>query len=134
MLAIYVKVLDIVPKTMERLVLKYVIPAACSYTRALAETAAAKAAVSGGLPCKAEKAMLAILSELLDQLYERNVRLEAVLRKTRTIADLRERALSYAHDVLPAMQELRAAVDKTEVNCAKTYWPYPTYGEMLSSV
>ena len=134
MLENYVKVLDIETKTMVRMVRKNVIPAACSYTRALAETAAAKAAVSGGLPCKAEKAMLAILSELLDQLYERNVRLEAVLRKTRTIADLKERALSYAHDVLPAMQELRAAVDKTEVNCAKTYWPYPTYGEMLSSV
>ena len=134
MLENYVKVLDIETKTMVRMVRKNVIPAACSYTRALAETAAAKAAVSGGLPCKAEKAMLTILSELLDQLYERNVRLEAVLRKTRTIADLKERALSYAHDVLPAMQELRAAVDKTEVNCAKTYWPYPTYGEMLSSV
>lgn len=78
--------------------------------------------------------MLTKMSELLEQLYERNEGLEKVLRATREIEDMQQRAHSYAYDVLPAMQNLRAAVDKTEINCAKEYWPYPTYGEMLSSV
>ena len=78
--------------------------------------------------------MLAKMSDLLEQLYTYNENLERTLRATREIENTAERASSYAHDVLPAMQELRLAVDKTEINCAKEFWPYPTYGEMLTSV
>ncbi len=130
----YVKVLDIETKTMVRLVRKNIIPAACSYSKSLADAIAVKKAVYSTLPCKAEQAMLSVISELLDQLYDRNVHLESVLRQARTTEDLKERATAYAHHVLPAMQQLRAIVDKTEVNCAKQYWPFPTYGELLQSV
>ena len=130
----YGKVLDIETKTMVRLVRKNIIPAACAYSKALADTIAAKKTVSSTLPCKAEQAMLSVMSELTGQLYDYNVHLEAVLRQVRAIASLKERATAYAHQVLPAMQQLRAVVDKTEVNCAKQYWPFPTYGELLQSV
>ena len=134
MLENYVKVLDIETKTMVRMVRKNVIPAACAYIRDLAQTVTAKKEVVKDIACGAEEAMLTKMSELLEQLYERNEGLEKVLRATREIEDMQQRAHSYAYDVLPEMQNLRAAVDKTEINCAKEYWPYPTYGEMLSSV
>ena len=130
----YIKVIDIETKTMVRMVRKNIIPAAAAYCRALAETVSAKRAVLKDLPCGAEEAMLAKMSDLLEQLYTYNENLERTLRATREIENTAERASSYAHDVLPAMQELRLAVDKTEINCAKEFWPYPTYGEMLTSV
>ncbi len=130
----YIKVLDIETKTMVRMVRKNIIPAACAYIRDLAATASSKKAILKDLPCAAEEAMLTRMSELLEQLYERNEKLEAVLRATREIEDTEKKAHAYAYEVLTAMQSLRAAVDKTEITCAKEYWPYPTYGEMLSSV
>lgn len=130
----YVKVLDIEAKTMVRMVRKNVIPAAFSYSRSLADTALSMKSVSPDLSTTAESAMLATMSELSAQLYERNTALEKTLYEARAVEDLKERALAYAYQVVPAMETLRAAVDKTEVNCAKTYWPYPTYGEMLTSV
>ena len=130
----YVKVLDIEAKTMVRMVRKNVIPAASAYSQSLADAILVKKSAAPELAAKAENAMLATMSELTDQLYARNCTLESTLYQTREIEDLKERAHAYAYDVLPAMADLRAAVDKTEVNCAKTYWPYPTYGEMLTSV
>ena len=130
----YVKVLDIEAKTMVRMVRKNIIPAVFSYSRSLADTALSMKSVSPDLSTTAESAMLATMSELSAQLYERNTALEKTLYEARAVEDLKERALAYAYQVVPAMETLRAAVDKTEVNCAKTYWPYPTYGEMLTSV
>ena len=36
--------------------------------------------------------------------------------------------------VLPRMAELRAVCDEAETITAKSFWPFPTYGELLFSV
>lgn len=36
--------------------------------------------------------------------------------------------------LLPAMSNLRKAVDEAEVNVSEEYWPYPDYGKLLFSV
>ena len=36
--------------------------------------------------------------------------------------------------ILGKMGELRVACDEAEVNTAKKYWPYPSYGDLLFSV
>ena len=36
--------------------------------------------------------------------------------------------------LLPVMDELRAPCDKAEQLTARSYWPYPTYGELLFGV
>ena len=41
----------------------------------------------------------------------------------------------YYHDtVFAAMQELRAVADELEINTAESYWPFPTYGDLLFSI
>lgn len=130
----YAKVIDIETKTMVRMLRKNIIPSVCSYIRDLAATAASKQNILRELPCETEKSLITMMSGLLDDLYQYSEELEAVLRKTRTYEDIGTRAAAYAYDVFPAMQKLREAVDKTEIHCAKEYWPYPTYGEMLFSV
>ena len=32
------------------------------------------------------------------------------------------------------MQELRAVADELELNTAESYWPFPTYGDLLFSI
>ena len=46
-------------------------------------------------------------------------------------ADVAERACCYAHEVIPAMDELRARVDAMEDVVARAYWPVPTYDDIL---
>ena len=42
---------------------------------------------------------------------------------------------AYYHDtVFAAMQELRAVADELELNTAESYWPFPTYGDLLFSI
>lgn len=45
-----------------------------------------------------------------------------------------KRAEAFRDNVLPAMESLRKAVDGLESGCAKQYWPYPSYGDILFSV
>ena len=37
-------------------------------------------------------------------------------------------------DILPKMCELRVACDEAETLTDRSYWPYPTYGDILFSV
>ena len=37
-------------------------------------------------------------------------------------------------DVIPLMNEIRAAVDEAETVTSAEYWPYPSYGDLLFGV
>ena len=44
-------------------------------------------------------------------------------------------AATYYRDVLvPAMEELRGAVDAMEVHVSAERWPYPTYADLMFRV
>ncbi len=57
--------------------------------------------------------------------------LDAVHQKAEAIEDPQEEANCYAHEVVPAMATLRAAVDAMEEIVAADYWPVPTYDDIL---
>ena len=56
--------------------------------------------------------------------------LDAVHQKAEGL-DGQEQANVYAHEVVPAMDALRAAVDAMEEIVAADYWPVPTYDDIL---
>ena len=56
--------------------------------------------------------------------------LDAVHQKAEGL-DGQEQANVYAHEVVPAMDTLRAAVDAMEEIVAADYWPVPTYDDIL---
>ena len=62
-------------------------------------------------------------TELADALEEKNA-------AVRGIADPAALDEAYRDEVLPAMDELRAAVDAMEVVCSKDVWPVPSYNDM----
>ena len=47
------------------------------------------------------------------------------------LPDQQQRANKYAHEIVPIMEKLRAAVDEMEVVTDRDHWPVPTYNDML---
>ena len=47
------------------------------------------------------------------------------------IENLQKRADFYAHTLIPIMDDLRSVVDYTETITDRTYWPVPSYNNML---
>ena len=60
--------------------------------------------------------------------------IEKLLVDVKEITDVEKAAHFFADKIIPAMQEMRAYADDMEVNTAKKYWPFPTYGDILFSV
>ena len=57
--------------------------------------------------------------------------LDAVHQKAEAAESSQEQANCYAHEVAPAMAELRKTVDAMEEIVAADYWPVPTYDDIL---
>ena len=85
----------------------------------------------------AEAAMVfeqATLNELCEGITAINMsiaKLDELHSKAEGIADGQAQAEVYAHEVVPAMNELRRAVDAMEEIVAADYWPVPTYDDIL---
>ena len=78
--------------------------------------------------------LVSSLCSLTDVLTSDLQKLESVIRNRPEgedpLADAR-----YMHDtVLPAMANLRKSADTLETLTDKTYWPFPTYDELLFSI
>ena len=50
------------------------------------------------------------------------------------IEDNKERAHFYHDHVMPAMEALRAPIDKLEMLVDKEVWPMPSYGDLIFEV
>ena len=126
-LATYAKTIRIEARTMVDMIRKQILPAVYAYTSALAKGVAAKQTL--GLPHKAETDLLQRLGRSADRLYETCEALNS------HIAFSPEGALeqaNYCHDVLMRdMKHARKDADLLEQLTDKSYWPYPTYSDLL---
>ena len=123
----YNKTIGIEARTMMDMALHQILPAALAYCRSLCEGIAAKQPL--GLSCKAERQLAQRLSEAADALYDHVQTLGFSLDAVPTNPEL---AVDYYHDVVvPAMANLRKEADTLETLTDKSYWPYPTYSDLL---
>ena len=123
----YNKTIGIEARTMMDMALHQILPAALAYCRSLCEGIAAKQPL--GLSCKAERQLAQRLSETADALYDHVQALAFSLDAVPTAPEL---AVDYYHDVVvPAMAALRKEADTLETLTDKSYWPYPTYSDLL---
>lgn len=130
----YAKLLHIEALTMLDMAKKDIIPAVTAYTRELADTALSKKALCTDIPCEVECALAKKLSDLTVSFMEEAGKLEALLKEACAISELQKQADFYGDQVLPAMELLRAAGDQLEMETGTTYWPYPSYGQLLFGV
>ena len=60
--------------------------------------------------------------------------LEAAVAGLAAAEDIVSESALIRDTVLPKMTELRIPCDEAELLTAKSYWPFPTYGDILFSV
>ncbi len=128
----YVKAVCVEARTMSDMALRQIYPAVSSYLSALCETLAKKKSLFASLPCKTEEKLIKELSE-----YNENMAVCVEMLKADLEAlpeEVTEAARLAAHVVVPRMRELRRYADAMEKLCAKDYWPFPDYYDLLFSV
>ncbi|MGN1317094.1 MAG: glutamine synthetase III [Acutalibacteraceae bacterium] len=134
MLENYCKTVMIEANTMVDMAKTQIAPAVSDYATALANSVAAKKAVDSGITCGYETGLLKKLSALTDRIAEKAEELSGCLIALQTAEDVEEESILIRDDVLAKMGELRIACDEAETITAKSYWPFPTYGDLLFGV
>ncbi len=127
----YAKVLRIEALTMMDMCRQDVLPAVSEYILSLSSAAIAKQQI--GIDATFELESAKTVSALHTDAFRKTEALAAAVENA-GIADSVQRARHYRDNVLAAMNELRATVDKMESLTSSKYWPYPTYGDILFSV
>ena len=123
----YCKIINIEALTCIDMVLHQILPASMAYTKTLCESLLAKKSLS--IPCATESSLAQRLSTTADSLYEKCTKLQSDLN---AIPEQLDAAVNYYHDVIVAgMEGLRKDADLLEQLTDKSYWPYPTYSDIL---
>jgi glutamine synthetase len=123
----YCKIVGIEARTTVDMIIQQILPAAMKYTDFLCGAVARKNAI--GASCKAEKELIAKLSAVTDALYEQIEQLKADLTKVPSSSD--EASHYYRRNIVTAMESIRKNADVLEQLTDKSYWPYPTYSDLL---
>ena len=134
MLENYCKTVNIEANTMINMVHKRIAPAITRFTADLAKEAAEKKALFPDLACSYETDLVVKLSGLTDCIAGKTAELEKAVMGLSDAADIIEESALIRDTVLPKMSELRIPCDRAELLVAKSYWPFPTYGDILFSV
>ena len=110
------------------------LPAILGYTSSLLDTLAAKEKYNTLAQSGYEKSLIQKLSVLSDTIALSSDELSHAIVSAKGISDETEKSAYIRDNVIPVMQRLRASVDEAETMCASSFWPVPTYGDLLFSV
>ena len=130
----YCKVLHIEALTMLDMVWKDILPAVSRYSKALADAAMSKKALSSEIDCRFETEQAKKISSLTAAAVARAQDLEYAVMDVKNAGDSLAQARCCRDEVFSAMNELRSVIDELESCTASSCWPFPTYGEILFSV
>ena len=134
MLENYCKTVCIEAQTMSDMARKQILPAVEHYAADVADAAASKKTLDAEISCCYEKKLVKKLAALIDSIDSRTDALDGVIAKLKTLSDVTEEANYIRDEMISRMTELRAAADEAEVMTAESYWPFPTYGNLLFGV
>ena len=134
MLEICYKTISIEALTMLDIAKQQIVPAVIEYMSDISGAINSKMAVNEKLGCKLECHLLEKLSCLSDELDSKIIELEAAVDAARKETDAIVTAKVYHDSVSEKMQELRNVADELEMITKKSYWPLPSYGDILYSV
>lgn len=128
----YAKAINIEARTMIDMASKQFLPAFIKYTKTLADTV--NAVKAAGVDASVQTETLKEVSALM---AETKAALDNLVKTTADAAAKEEgevRATYYHTEVVPAMDALRAPVDKLEMIVDKEAWPMPSYGDLIFEV
>ncbi len=123
----YKKVVHIEGRTTVDMVMHQILPAAMAYSKNLCDTIQVKENL--GISHLAESEIIQTLSAATDSLYKK---CQILKRALDTIPEGRTAAVSYCrNNIVTAMDSIRDDADLLESITDKSYWPYPTYSDLL---
>ena len=128
----YAKAINIEARTMIDMASKQFVPAFIKYTKTLADTVIAVKTAGADASVQTEA-----LNDVTALLAETKAALDALVKVTEEAAAKEEgavQAIFYHSEVVPAMDALRAPVDKLEMIVDKEAWPMPSYGDLIFEV
>ena len=128
----YAKAINIEARTMIDMASKQFLPAFIKYTKTLADTV--NAVKAAGVDASVQTETLKEVSVLM---AETKAALDTLVKTTAEAAAKEEgevQATYYHTEVVPAMDALRAPVDKLEMIVDKEAWPMPSYGDLIFEV
>ena len=128
----YAKAINIEARTMIDMASKQFLPAFIKYTKTLADTV--NAVKAAGVDASVQTETLKEVSALM---AETKAALDNLVKTTADAAAKEEgevQATYYHTEVVPAMDALRAPVDKLEMIVDKEMWPMPSYGDLMFEV
>ena len=130
----YAKVLKIEAKTMTHMAGKHYVPAAITYTTRLAESITAVTAACPQADLTVQRELLEKVSLRLTAATKALNSLTELVEQVDAMEDVKEMALTYHDQIVPAMAALRKPVDEMELLVDKSIWPVPTYGDLMFEV
>ena len=131
----YAKEVRIEALTLLDMLRKDVLPAVSRFTGALSATAHEKKKLCGESACRYEKTAAAELSASASKLWDGAEKLEKAVRRIDDGRLSTESAVEICRgEILPEMETLREISDGAELIMDRAAWPYPSYGEILTSV
>ncbi len=128
----YAKAINIEARTMIDMASKQFIPAFIGYTKTLADTVIAVR--DAGADAEVQSEILKEVSVHLKETRDALRMLEEVTEYASSMQEGPEQAHYYYEKVMPAMEALRAPVDKMEMIVDKEVWPMPSYGDLMFEV
>ena len=128
----YAKAINIEAKAMIDIASKQIVPAVVKYTKLLADTV--NSLMAAGAVANVQIELLNETSALLSETKAALAKLEELDGKSEEIPEGAELAHYFHDEVFPAMEALRAPVDKLEMIVDKEMWPMPSYGDLMFEV
>ena len=130
----YSKIINIEALTMIKMASRDIIPAVTAYIGEVAKGAAAKRAFAPTVSCKVEEEIIEKLSDLNARAYAYVEALKVADNDAKAESDVEKRAEVCRDRVVPAMKELREAVDAMEEMTSSEFWPIPTYSDLMFKI
>ena len=130
----YAKAINIEARTMIDMAGKQFIPAVIKYTTQLAQSINA---VKAACPAADVSVQAELLTECSDLLSETRLALSSLMEIDEEAGKQEEgraQAVFCHSKVIPAMEALRAPIDKLEMVVDKEFWPMPSYGDLIFEV
>ena len=128
----YVRTVRIEALTMVDMARREILPAVVRYRGDLAASFNATKQAVGALACGSDVKLITRLGVLIDAIDSAADELESSVSDS--AGDVTAQAFHIRDSVLGAMSALRRLCDEAETVTAKSYWPFPTYGELLFGV
>ena len=128
----YAKIINIEAETMLMMSRRQILPSVLAFAGSLSSVFVNIKKAEGMLSCSES-----ILSKLCSEIDNMNdcVSVLSDILNNKPLYDSPMADASYMRDnVLPAMSALRASADRLEAITDRSYWPFPTYDELLFSI